>query len=115
VTKRITTLKVLTIPKELYLTAEQAKVEQQFSDAWDKTPGNCESNPQPWVDYPDRSPPQPLEARYMCSGCPVLDMCAAYAKVLEPTHGVWAGKLYGSRAEMKEGDDETTKKPSLFS
>lgn len=104
-TKKIKTkpksTKHVPLPEYLYLTAEQAEAEEAFTEAWAEDPGNCADNPGPWADYPHHNPPGKLESRYMCSGCPLLKVCDDYAKVLKPTHGVWAGKLYGFRTPDK--------------
>ena len=94
------------IPKYLHLTPAQAEATEKFNEAWDDIgPGNCDGNPGPWQDYTSHDYPRKEEREYMCAGCPVFDECAAYAKVLKPTYGVWAGKLYAGKTEGRIADE----------
>lgn len=37
-----------------------------------------------------------IDARRLCHGCRMLVECTIYASKVEPTAGVWAGKVIGS-------------------
>lgn len=85
------------LPDYLYMTAEQVEAENELAEAWAEDPGICDGQMMIWSDYNDETKPTELQARSLCSGCPVFTQCQTFARVLKPTHGVWAGKVYGSR------------------
>ena len=55
-----------------------------------------------YVDY-DRPPSAP-EAMEMCSGCPIMDQCKAYARDVKPKWGVWHGIVYGLHGVSKKSE-----------
>lgn len=46
--------------------------------------------------------PTDFEARVMCWGCPLFDLCSDYADKGHPAWGVWAGKVYGRNLMFDE-------------
>lgn len=60
----------------------------------DREKPNCADSPGPYIDYPEVSPPTPMEAYLMCQGCPVLLECARFASAYKPAVGVWGGEVY---------------------
>lgn len=47
----------------------------------------------PELFFPDRGQ-RGTQARQVCSGCPVIVECDARARVLRPSHGIWAGRTW---------------------
>ncbi|WP_425280504.1 WhiB family transcriptional regulator [Leucobacter viscericola] len=47
-----------------------------------------------YVDY--EKPPTRVEARALCRGCPLLELCDEAAQTRRPAWGVWGGRVYGS-------------------
>lgn len=37
------------------------------------------------------------EMRQVCSMCPAVSACGAYAKIARPSAGMWAGRFWGRR------------------
>lgn len=58
-----------------------------------KEGSNCLNQPEEWVDY--EKPPSNANAKKMCAGCPVFDLCEKYVEVAQPKFGVWAGEKRG--------------------
>jgi len=56
----------------------------------------CDGKSGLYSDYGDDSVPTQEDAELMCAGCPLLKQCEAFARLERPTHGVWAGQVYGS-------------------
>lgn len=60
---------------------------------------NCYGKEDMYRDYDDprnlHGVPSDFEARMMCHGCPLFDLCKDYADVGRPAWGVWAGKVHG--------------------
>ncbi|MGI5225721.1 WhiB family transcriptional regulator [Actinoallomurus sp. CA-142502] len=45
------------------------------------------------IERPDARAAREDVAREICQGCPVRDMCLAYAARVRPDHGMWAGHI----------------------
>lgn len=78
---------------------EVAKSYAELHEDMNELGANCiDIVPSPWVDYGDEDEPfetpTAVEAVTMCSGCPVVEGCFAYAKLYKPNHGVWGGILW---------------------
>lgn len=60
---------------------------------------NCYKEESRYRDYDDPKNiygiPSDLEARMMCHGCPLFDLCKTYAETGNVAFGVWAGVRYG--------------------
>lgn len=48
--------------------------------------------------------PSDFEARIMCHGCPLFELCADYADKGKPAFGIWAGKRYGDELIFEEDE-----------
>lgn len=61
--------------------------------------------PSPWMDYGDEDEPFPepsaVDAAMMCSGCPVVESCFAFAKQSKQLHGVWGGVKFRNGKERR--------------
>lgn len=57
---------------------------------------NCHGKPELYSDYDDDSIPTEEEAYALCFGCPLIELCAAFAEEEQPAWGVWAGEVFGS-------------------
>ena len=53
----------------------------------------CEGRSAEFVDYV--SAPSRAQARVMCAGCPLLELCDEAARHRRPGWGVWGGRVYG--------------------
>ncbi len=58
---------------------------------------NCQDRPAEFVDYDEEDLPTAEEAYMLCSGCPILSLCATWAEQERPAYGIWAETvwLYG--------------------
>jgi hypothetical protein len=61
--------------------------------------------PSPWIDYGGEdepfAEPSAIDAVMMCSGCPVVESCFAYAKASKQVHGVWGGVKFRNGKERR--------------
>ena len=51
-----------------------------------------------FILYERSSAPTRAEAKEMCSGCPLLELCDEMATKWKPVWGVWGGKIYGIKS-----------------
>ena len=58
----------------------------------------CLGTEELFVDYV--SPPTRVEARALCRGCPLLQLCDAAARHRKPAWGVWGGRVYGAQKKV---------------
>lgn len=75
-----------------------------FDQALDHTRPKCDGDERftdwetPNMDADDETPmpppPSPQEARLMCEGCPLFDLCLQASIVKRPYHGVYAGQRF---------------------
>jgi len=67
-------------------------------NAKDSPERNCYKKANQYTGYDDPrnlfEVPSDFEARIMCAGCPLLELCDSYASKAHP-FGVWGGKRYG--------------------
>jgi hypothetical protein len=63
----------------------------------------CFERPEDFIDYNDprypeeatgRPLPSAFEARLLCAGCPLLEMCGEFAGRNKEDFGIWGGKRY---------------------
>lgn len=73
------------IAKELY-----AKLIEKIQEVKPK----CFQRPYNFVDYDEEFPPTKAEAEILCSGCPLMMDCKAYAHAERPAHGVWGSEVW---------------------
>lgn len=97
----------------LKLTPRQAATSDAFNEAIDLAearPLKCEKpevrvndsgleyDYYPHVDFDEERPPSIAEAAKMCAGCPVIEMCQQYGKVMRAKNIVYGGSLFGDVA-----------------
>lgn len=70
---------------------------------------NCHGKEMLYRDYDDpknlAGPPTDFEARVMCHGCPLFELCKDYADKGHPAFGVFAGKVYGRNLIFDEEEE----------
>lgn len=85
-----------------YLAAKAPEEFKGLNDELDVSRGLCFGRTE-WTDYDDprfpdestgRDMPTSAEAEAMCAGCPVLDMCRAWAGREKPAWGVHSGDVW---------------------
>lgn len=76
-------------------------------NAKDEPGRNCYNRTDQFTNYDDPRSlydmPTNSEAKRMCGGCPLFDLCEDYAKAANPIWGVWAGKVYGRNLKEDDG------------
>lgn len=90
----------------LKLKPESARKKAALDSAIAEKGANCLEAPE---FFTGDDLPTDRRAQLACAGCPVYDLCDAYAKAAHPAWGVLAGRVYGRTLaeKMKDGEDET--------
>ena len=60
----------------------------------------CLGHEEEYIDY--QRPPSAAQARAMCAGCPLFDLCDESVRLHPPSWGVWAGHIYGIYRKLPE-------------
>lgn len=82
-------------PERSHQTTEGAR--RAFAELLEAIPPEaatpCAADPDTWTAETP-TPEQRDRARRGCARCPVAQQCAAYARLIRPTCGIWAGDVY---------------------
>ena len=71
---------------------------------WEEDAACLQHDPELW--FPNQHERVYRTAIDICNTCPVLAECAAYAKQIRPTDGIWAGRnLTPRRRKWLDSDD----------
>lgn len=75
-------------------------------NAKDEPERNCYDKSTQFSNYDDPRSlydiPTDSQARRMCGGCPLFDLCKDYATKARPAWGVWGGKVYGRNLNLDD-------------
>lgn len=91
------------VHKVLGVRPEAAKSWEKLNKFFDENRTACFESPDKFSDFDDprypeegvgRKFPTAFEARILCSGCPVLELCGKFAAQNKEDFGVWGGKRY---------------------
>jgi hypothetical protein len=91
------------VQKVLGVRKEAAPAWERMGEYMESHRTPCFERPEDFIDYDDprypeeatgRPLPSAFEARLLCAGCPLLEMCDEFAARNREDFGIWGGKRY---------------------
>ena len=90
--------------------ADVRRLPAPVTEVWDwQMRGSCRGMDSDLFFHPDRErgparAARERRAKWVCRGCPVLDLCREHALAVQEPYGVWGGLTAAERDEQIRGD-----------